>query len=65
MYGAIYDDDPAVGPNGAFLTWVCREFLFSGSDQYSDTFTYNIVSVTGPVMVFTGEIHGVMAVPLP
>jgi hypothetical protein len=53
LYGAIYDDDPAVGPNGAFLTWVCREFLFSGSDQYSDTFTYNIVSVTGPVMVFT------------
>ncbi|MEZ0006978.1 hypothetical protein ABH942_002356 [Flavobacterium sp. 28YEA47A] len=53
LFEAIYDDDPAVGPDGAFLTWVCREFLFSGSDQYSDTFTYNIISVTGPVMVFT------------
>lgn len=53
VFGAVYDDDPAVGPNGAFFTWVCRELLFSGSDQYSDTFTYNIISVTGPVMIFT------------
>jgi len=53
LYEAVYEDDPAVGPDGAFFTWVCREFLFSGSDQYSDTFTYTIVSVTGPVMVFT------------
>lgn len=53
LYGAVYEDDPAVGPDGAFFTWVCREFLFSGSDQYSDTFTYNIISVTGPVMTFS------------
>lgn len=53
LYGEIYDDDPAVGPDGAFFTWVCREFLFSGSDQYADTFTYNIISVNGPVMIFT------------
>lgn len=53
LYEQVYEDDPAVGPDGAFFTWVCREFLFSGSDQYSDTFTYNIISVTGPVMVFT------------
>ena len=53
VFGAVYNDDPAVGPNGAFFTWVCRELLFSGSDQYSDTFTYNIISVTGPVMIFT------------
>jgi hypothetical protein len=53
LFEAVYNDDPAVGPNGAFFTWVCSEFLFSGSDQYSDTFTYNIVSVTGPVMIFT------------
>lgn len=53
LYGAVYEDDPAVGPDGAFFTWVCREFLFSGSDQYADTFTYTINSVVGPVMVFT------------
>lgn len=50
---ALYEEGAAVGPNGAFFTWVCREFLFSGSDQYNDTYAYNIISVTGPVMVFT------------
>lgn len=53
VFEAVYQDDPAVGPDGAYFTWVCRELLFSGSDQYSDVFTYNILSVSGPVMIFT------------
>ncbi|MDP2159102.1 MAG: hypothetical protein Q8K02_01360 [Flavobacterium sp.] len=42
-------DDPAFS-NGARIKWFCKNLLTLGTDQYSETWTYTIVSVNGAQM---------------
>jgi len=51
-YALLGIPDEGQGPNVHFLTWACRTLIFDTGiqDSYSDPFTYDIVSVVGPVM---------------
>lgn len=42
-------DDPAYS-TGSGIKWFCKNLLTLGSDQYSETWTYEIVSVSGAQM---------------
>ncbi|RZJ76345.1 MAG: hypothetical protein EOO45_02570 [Flavobacterium sp.] len=51
-YGVVWNDSAAA--NGTVgVQWTCNGLRAFGTDQYNDPFTYNIISVEGPVMVFT------------
>lgn len=45
----VWGDSPAVGDD-MVIQDACNVLTISGGDQYSDTYTYRIVSVDGPVM---------------
>mgnify|MGYP004701994305 CR=1 FL=1 len=54
MYGVCWGDPPATTANGtatsARVVWFCNKITTKGVDFYSDSFTYTMVSVVGPVM---------------
>ncbi|MCW4467386.1 hypothetical protein OGH69_00245 [Flavobacterium sp. MFBS3-15] len=54
MYPTVYNDGPATGTgvNKAGVEWVCNKIKATGKDQYGDSFTYTMVSVSGPIMTF-------------
>jgi len=51
-YGYLGIPDEGQGPNVHFLTWACSNLIFDTGiqDSYSDPFTYDVVSVVGPIM---------------
>jgi len=49
MYGACWGDPPATSAT-ARVVWFCRSITTKGVDFYSDSFTYTMVSIVGPVM---------------
>lgn len=49
VYGAVYSDSPATGCR---LSDVCKFMSFTGSDQYGDVYTFEMVSVTATAMTF-------------
>ncbi|RZJ75045.1 MAG: hypothetical protein EOO45_06835 [Flavobacterium sp.] len=51
-YGVVWNDSAASNGNVG-VQWTCNGLVAFGADQYDDPFTYTIVSVEGPVLVFT------------
>lgn len=49
MYAVCWGDPPATS-NSARVKWFCRSIITEGVDFYSDSFTYTMISVSGPVM---------------
>ncbi len=47
-FGFVWGDDPALG--SLKLLDACNVITLTGTDQYSDTYSYQIVSIVGPVM---------------
>jgi hypothetical protein len=52
MFAECWGDTPAVGP---LLVVVCNELSVTGSDQYGDSYTYNITSINGPDLTIQWE----------
>ena len=52
MFDSCWADDPATGP---FLLVVCNELSTTGTDQYNDTYEYNIVEINGSNLTMEWE----------
>lgn len=48
-FATVWNDSPATSAT-ARAVWSCDGLTTSGVDQYGDTFTYDVVSIEGPVM---------------
>lgn len=49
VYGAVYGDGPATGCR---FSDVCKLISFTGSDQYGDVYSFELVSVTASALTF-------------
>ena len=52
MFGAVWGDNPATN-GSAMVKWFCSSLLPEGADQYSDSYVYNILGVSGDTMTIS------------